>query len=259
MANPKTPADDQTDPAEAKKPDDETQTAAPPEGEPPIPSMMQDAEASSEDPDAEDGLAFEGDQDARVAELEAELADLKDKALRAMAEAENVRNRSQREVAAAGNRAIAKFVRELLPVADNLSRALQSVPEGAGEGDELVKNLVVGIEMTEKELQSALSRAGLQKLEPVGERFDSKLHEAMFEIPDPNQPAGTVGQVIEAGYVMGDFLVRPAKVGVTKGGPKPEAAAPPADGAAPDSQAQAKQNAYAQTGKGQGTNVDTEL
>ncbi len=214
------------------------------------------AETAVETPE---GTALGTGGDARIAGLEAELLEMKDKALRALAEAENVRNRSVREVAQAGNRAITSFARNLLPVADNLSRALTSVPVEARDKDETVKNLIVGIEMTEKELLSALEKAGLKKIDPLGERFDSKVHEAMFEIPDPSQPSGMVGQVIEAGFTLGDLLVRPAKVGVTKGGPKPEAG--PQAEETPEAAAgqQTQQKAYAQEAADQGGKLDQEL
>jgi molecular chaperone GrpE len=164
--------------------------------------------------------------EARIAELEqalsaaqAEAAEHKNQWLRALAEAENVRRRLQRERDDAVKYAITGFAKDLLPVADNLRRALAAIPQEALDNDEALRNLATGVEMTERLLQAALERHNLKRIEPLGEKFDSNLHQAMYEVPDSGQPAGTIVQVLEAGYLLHDRLVRPALVAVAKGEP----------------------------------------
>jgi len=142
----------------------------------------------------------------------------KDQLLRAQAETENVRKRAERDKADATKDGIAGFAKDVVGVADNLSRALDALPEAMRE-DEALRPLVDGITMTERELQQVLSRAGVRKIEPLGERFDHNLHQAMFEVADTDQPAGTVVQLLQAGYVIHDRLLRPALVGVAKPDP----------------------------------------
>lgn len=192
-------------------------------------------------------------------DLAAELADAKDKLLRALAEAENVRRRAQRDVENASKRAIAGFARDMAVVADNLGRAMDAVDPTAYEGDENLKGLITGIEMTAKDLQKGFERNGITKVDPLGERFDPQQHEAMFEYEDPSKPAGTVGQVMEAGYSLHGQSLRPAKVGVTKGGPKPETPPTPSDAALDDAGKPQGSTAYEDSGKPSGTNVDEEL
>lgn len=160
----------------------------------------------------------------RIAELEGEVAELKDKLLRALAETENVRRRAERDRNDASRYAIANFARDVLGVADNLRRALDSVDADVRGKDEAVESLFVGVELTERELLNTLERFDIRAVDALGTRFDHNLHEAMFEIEDPDQPAGTVVQVLQTGYVLGDRLLRPAKVAVSKGGPKEEPA-----------------------------------
>jgi molecular chaperone GrpE len=169
--------------------------------------------------DAPDGPADEAPQ------LAAEAASLKDQLLRALAETENLRRRSRRELEDAVKYAAAPVIKDLLAVADNLRRALDSVPDGAAEEHEQLKTLIAGIELTEKELNAVFERHGIVKIEPLGERLDPHFHEAMYEIPDPASPNGTVLRVIQAGYRLRDRLLRPAQVGVAKGGPAPKAVA----------------------------------
>ena len=146
---------------------------------------------------------------------------LKEKALRALAEAENVRRRAEREVADAKLYGVANFAREMLAFADNLRRAVESVPiETRDALDPAIAALVDGVELTEKDFLSRLTRFGVRKIDAEGARFDPNLHEALFEIPDETQPAGVVAQVVEQGYTIGDRVLRPAKVGVTRGGPR---------------------------------------
>lgn len=154
-----------------------------------------------------------------LAELRTENAALKDRLLRALAEAENVRRRAERDLGDARQYAVSRFARDLLPVADNMERAMASVHTEAHRGEGLVKALIEGVELTEKELQRVLERHGVRKLAPVGERFDPHFHEALFEVPDPAVPDGTVSQVVEPGYAIGARPLRPAKVGVARGGP----------------------------------------
>ncbi|MCP5367293.1 MAG: nucleotide exchange factor GrpE [Hyphomicrobiales bacterium] len=166
----------------------------------------------------------------RVPELEAEVAELKDRLLRAMAETENVRRRAARDREDASKYAIANFAREVLGVADNLRRALDSVDADTRAGNEALETLAVGVEMTERELLASMERVGIRPIEAMGKRFDHNFHEAMFEIEDPSQPAGTVLQELQAGYMLGERLLRPSRVGVSKGGPKEPPAAAPAEG-----------------------------
>lgn len=152
-----------------------------------------------------------------------EIADLKDKLLRALAESENIRRRGQKEREDAFKFAIAGFAREMLPVADNLRRALESLASQARVADEGLALFADGVELTERELLAALERNGIKKIIPLpGERYDAQLHEAMFEVPTADAPAGTIVQVMEPGYVIHDRLLRPARVGVAKAGPAAE-------------------------------------
>jgi len=149
--------------------------------------------------------------------LIAEAADLKERLLRALADMDNLRKRTEREKAEASLYAATNFARDLLPVADSLDRALQSVPQdGRDQLDEATRNLLAGIEVTHKEFINVLSRHGISRIEPLGEKFDPHFHQAMFEVPDASAPAGTVVQVMQAGYVIGERCLRPAMVGVAK-------------------------------------------
>jgi molecular chaperone GrpE len=159
----------------------------------------------------------------RIAALEAEMARLKDQALRAMAEVENVRRRAEREREDAAKYGVSQLARDLLPVADNLRRAIEAVDDKAAQQDPALANLLTGVQATERELMLALERRGIRKIEPMGEKFDPNFHQAMFEVPTDEQPPGTVVQLLQPGYVIHDRLLRPALVGVAK---------PAADGAA---------------------------
>ncbi|HEX6841346.1 MAG TPA: nucleotide exchange factor GrpE [Stellaceae bacterium] len=152
----------------------------------------------------------------RLAAAEAEVADAKDKLLRALAETENVRRRAQRERADAERYAATNFAKDLINVADNLRRALASVPEGQVK-DELTRTLLQGVDATERELLAAFERHGIRRIDPMGERFDHNFHQAIMEVENSGQPAGTVVQVLQPGYAMHDRLLRPAMVGVAKG------------------------------------------
>jgi molecular chaperone GrpE len=155
-------------------------------------------------------------QGTRERELQAELEETRDRLLRALAELENLRRRKEREVEDARRYAMAGFARELLDVADNLSRALDSIPPEARESD-LLKTLIEGVAMTERALLASFERHRISKVIPeVGARFDHNLHQAMFEVATDQQPPGTVAQVMQPGYVIADRLLRPAMVGVAK-------------------------------------------
>lgn len=157
-----------------------------------------------------------------LSKAQAEIAELKDRLLRTAAESENLRKRMEREKEDALKYGAAKFSKDILTVADNLRRAIENVPKAEAEASEPVRNLVVGIEATERELLSVFERHGITRIDPKGQRFDPNQHQAMFEVQDPTQPSGIVVQVIAAGYMQHGRLLRAAMVGVSKGGPTPE-------------------------------------
>jgi len=153
--------------------------------------------------------------------LTREVAESRDKMLRTLAEMENLRKRTSREVADARTYGITGFARDVLEIADNLQRALDAVPaEARAAADPGLKALIEGVELTERSLLNALEKHGVRKLDPVGERFDPNFHQAMFEVPDASVPAGTVVQVVQAGYMISERVLRPALVAVSKGGAK---------------------------------------
>ena len=152
--------------------------------------------------------------------LKTENTALKDRVLRSMADMENLRRRTDKEVADAKVFGVSNFAREMLNVADNLRRALANAPEEEVQASETLKHIVEGVELTERDLLSRLARFGVKPLDPEGKKFDPNMHEALFEIPDETVPAGTVKQVVETGYSIGERVLRPAKVGVSRGGPK---------------------------------------
>jgi molecular chaperone GrpE len=160
------------------------------------------------------------------AEAEAEIAKLKDQLLRALAEQENIRRRAQRERDDAVKYAAQRIAGDLLSVADNLRRALDSAPAAP---DEVTRNLLAGVAATERELLAAFEKHGIRKIDPLGEKFDHNLHQAMFELEATGKPAGTIVQVLQSGYVLQDRLLRAAMVGVAKGNapaPEPEVEKP---------------------------------
>jgi molecular chaperone GrpE len=154
----------------------------------------------------------------RVAALEAEVASLKDQVLRALADGENVRRRAEREKEDAGKFAVSSFAKDVLSVADNLRRALESMAGAQPDAShgEAVATLLAGVEATERELLGAMERRGIRRLFPMGERFDPNFHQAMFEIPSVTETPGTILQVLQPGYVLHERLLRPALVGVAK-------------------------------------------
>jgi molecular chaperone GrpE len=166
-----------------------------------------------------------------------EAAEARDKMLRTLAEMENLRKRTSREVADARTYGITGFARDVLEIADNLQRALDAVPAEARENAEPgLKALIEGVELTERSLLNALEKNGVKKFDPSGGKFDPNFQQAMYEVPDPSVPAGTVVQVMQSGYMIGERVLRPALVGVSKGGAKAPSAAP-ANGNEPDTAA----------------------
>ncbi|MBC2801906.1 nucleotide exchange factor GrpE [Rhizobium ruizarguesonis] len=153
--------------------------------------------------------------------LKAENGELRDRYLRLAAEMDNLRRRTEREVKDAKSYSVAGFARDMLAVSDNLRRALDAIsPETKAAADAGLSTLIEGVEMTERAMLSALERHGVRKLEPVGQKFDPNFHQAMFEVPNPDVPNNTVVQVVQAGFSIGERVLRPAMVGVAKGGPK---------------------------------------
>ncbi len=171
--------------------------------------------------------ASEADQAAPavdpVAVLEAEKADLKDKLLRTLAEMENLRRRTARDVQDGRTYAVTAFARDMLNVIDNIGRALASAPPEAAQSEGPLKAFVEGVALTERDLLKTLERHGVKKLEPKGMKFDPNFHQAMFEAPHPEIPAGMVSEVIQSGFAIGERVLRPALVGVSKGAAKTEA------------------------------------
>jgi molecular chaperone GrpE len=184
------------------------------------PDEAERTRAGGAEPAGAEGAA----EPAAVAELDAlqaEVVSLKDKLLRTLADMENMRRRTEKEVADAKVYGVANFAREMLTFADNLRRAVDSVPTAAREAaDQSVVTLIEGVELTERDFLSRLARFGVKRIEAQGQRFDPNQHEALFEIPDESVPNGTVAQVVEPGYMIGERVLRPAKVGVARGGPK---------------------------------------
>ncbi len=179
---------------------------------------MTDQTARSED---EAAAPREAAAPAPSTALEREHAEMKDRLLRTLAEMENLRKRTDREVAESRLYGVTSFARDVLGVADNMRRALDAVPpELRASAEAGVKALIEGVDLTERELLKALEKNGIRQFSPQGEKFDPNLHQAMFEVPDPTVPAGSVVQVVQPGYMIGERILRPALVGVSKGGPK---------------------------------------
>jgi molecular chaperone GrpE len=152
--------------------------------------------------------------------LAAENAELRDRLLRAMAEMENLRRRTEREKADTARYAISNFARDVLTVGDNLKRTIDHVPADAAAQDPALKSFLEGVELTERELLNVLERHGVTRIEPLGQRFDPNTQQAMYEVPNADLPEGTVVEVMQAGYTIGDRCLRPALVAVAKGGSK---------------------------------------
>lgn len=188
--------------------------------------VLDEAAPAGEAPEAT--LGQDGDYEALVRLLK-ENEELKDRALRGAAEMENLRRRTARELQDARSYAVANFARDMLSVSDNLRRALDAVSEEAKAADPNLTALVEGVEMTERSMLSTLERHGVKKLDPEGEKFDPHFHQAMFEVPNPDVAANTVVQVVQSGFSIGERVLRPAMVGVSKGGPKQSAGDAPAE------------------------------
>ena len=214
---------------------DETERAEP-ETEANVPAEQGDAGAASQStgtddadkdsagaPETDDAEGQDADAAADADEDEAEggEAALKDQLLRALADAENARRRARKDVEEARTYAISRFAQDLLGVADNLGRALESIPAERRESDDAVKVIADGIEMTAREFEAVLGRFGITKIDPLGEKFDYNLHQALFETAETDQPDGTIVQVLQTGYRIGERLLREAMVGVAKGGTAP--------------------------------------
>ncbi len=164
-------------------------------------------------------------EEGSVEALARELAEARDKTLRTLAEMENLRQRTRREVADSKVYGITGFARDVLDIADSLQRALDAVPVETRElADPMLKTLIEGVELTERSLLNALEKNGVKKFDPTGEKFNPNFQQAMYEVPDASVPSGTVVQVVQAGYTIGERVLRPALVGVSKGGVKATAA-----------------------------------
>ncbi len=201
------PANDDGGPA--AKPDDATRNEPDHNGR-----IEPENDVQPEEPGEFDEFDDVDDLD-REAELEAQVSDLTDRLLRAVADTENLRKRAEREREDARKYAVTKFAEDMLGVADNMARALDAVDDELRQND-AVKGLVEGVDLTAKELATVLDRHGIKQIDPMGEKFDHNLHQAMFEVEDADAEPGTVVQVLRTGYTIGDRLLRPAMVGVAK-------------------------------------------
>lgn len=194
--------DDETDPREADE--DQAKLAD---------SLKAEMPSTSPDPDLQVG--------ADLTALLNENAEMRDRLLRTMADMENLRRRTEREKADTARYAITNFARDVLTVGDNLKRTMDHVPADAAAQDPALKSFLEGVELTERELLNVLDRHGVTRIEPLGARFDPNCHQAMYEVQNPDVPEGTVVDVMQAGYVIGDRCLRPALVAIAKGGAKP--------------------------------------
>jgi molecular chaperone GrpE len=187
--------------------------------------MSADQRRAERDEPAEPDVGADAGDAARVPELEAEVADLKDRLLRALAEQENTRRRAQREREEAIRFAASPLARDLLATTDNLRRAIASVPAERAD-DDAVAQLLAGVAATERALLEALEKHGIRRIDALGEPFDPDRHEAVFQVSDSEHPAGTVAEVIQEGYLHHDRLLRPAMVGVANRGESAAGQAP---------------------------------
>lgn len=208
-------------------PDDKTDPAEPNEDQAkPADSLKAEAQSVDADP----GRKLGADLDALLVEN----AEMRDRLLRTMADMENLRRRTEREKTDTARYAISNFARDVLTVGDNLKRTVDHVPADAAAQDPALKSFLEGVELTERELLNVLERHGVTRIEPLGARFDPNCHQAMYEVPNPDVPEGTVVDVMQAGYVIGDRCLRPALVAIAKGGAKPaKSQAGDGNGAAP--------------------------
>ena len=212
-----------------KKKNDKT----PPGDEPGKDEPQQSETADAEPADADTGETGDGGWGkGELEELRDENADLKDRLLRAAAEMENLRRRTERDKADTAKFTISSFARDVLTIGDNIARAIEHVPAEAAEKDPALKSFLEGMQVTERELLNVMERHGIVRFDPKGEKFDPHRHQAMFEVDNKDVAGGTIVEVVQAGYVIAERVLRPALVGVAKGGAKPakaEQAAAPAD------------------------------
>lgn len=174
---------------------------------------------SDSDSDTSDPPSEEADEETETQQLQRQVTDLKDQLLRSLAEQENIRRIARRDVDNSKSYAVTSFAKSLLDTSDNLSRALEAVPEehrGGGGDNPVLANLYEGIEMTDAGLTKALVKNGLVKFGAVGDVFDPNRHEALFEYAEEEKEAGTVGQVMKVGFELNSRVIRPAEVGVVK-------------------------------------------
>lgn len=163
--------------------------------------------------------------DDLIGDLRRELSDLRDKNLRLLADMENLRRRTEEEKASSAKYGITRFATDIITVGDNFQRAMGAVPAGAADADPALKSLLDGVQMIEREYLNVLDRHGIKRIQSVGEIYSPHLHQPMMQIPKPDVPAGTILQVYQDGYTIGDRLLRAAVVTVSEGGPKPGAKA----------------------------------
>jgi molecular chaperone GrpE len=185
----------------------------------PRPNDKQPAQPGSPEAMASNEASSEVTGDLKA--LLTENTDMRDKLLRAMADMENLRRRTEREKEDTARYAISNFARDVLTIGDNLRRVIEHVPEEAAGKDPALKSFLEGVELTERELLKMMEKHGVTRLEPMGQRFDPNQQQAMYEVPTTDVPEGTVVQVMQAGFTIGDRVLRPALVAVSKGGPKP--------------------------------------
>ena len=201
-------------------------------------NALNETEQQAAPEEAKEAPGDDGDYEV-VVRLVKENEELKDRALRVTAEMENLRRRTARDVHDARSYAIANFARDMLSVSDNLRRAIDAIPaEAKASGDAGFAALIEGVEMTERAMLAALERHGVKKLAPEGEKFDPNFHQAMFEVQNSDMPANTVVQVVQPGFSIGERVLRPAMVGVSKGGPKQAANDAPVEPGPPNEQAE---------------------
>lgn len=189
--------------------------------EPVKPEEMSETSMDCQSVDGAETLPPEASVDAAEEALlsaQQEIATLKEQVLRAMAETENTRRRLRKEMEDGQKYAVTSFAKDILDVADNFQRALDAVPKDGADGDTL-KNLVTGVEATQRQMTAVMERFGIKKLESLGQPFDPNFHRVMIEQEDASKPAGTILQVLQPGYVIHDRLLREAMVIVSKGGP----------------------------------------
>jgi len=219
------------DDPEAKAAEDAAAAMEQPENVNDLDGIEAEADEAAEDiGESDPGTEDQADEPNELEAAYEEVADLKDKLLRAMAETENIRRRSEREKADSRKYAVTDFARDMLAVADNLQRALAAVTDDAREGNPELAQLLEGVELTRKELQVHFGKHGIKEIDPMGEKLDPNLHQAVVQLDDPEAAQGIIIQVMQPGYVIHDRLLRAAMVGVAKGAPASNGEAPEAEG-----------------------------